>query len=242
MSEPNAIKALDTAGRNEAESSSHAKMRKGHLEDALIGLDGFEYLMMQYNSAILEVRTKLEILNDELALRGTQNPISSIRSRLKDPLSIYEKLVRQGNEISLKSIEQNLTDVAGIRVICPFIDDIYKVANMLVQQDDIKLVRTKDYIKRPKPNGYRSYHMIVETPVYFANGKRPLRVEVQIRTVAMDFWANLEHRMKYKRDLTQKAVDMIYRDLRECADTISATDEKMLEIRNRINEVLSTEE
>ena len=242
MSEANALATLDTTLRYEHESSGAEKMRKGHLEDALIGLDGFEYLMMQYNSAILEVRTKLEILNDDLSISEPSNPISYIRSRLKDPLSVYEKLVRQGNEISLKSIEQNLTDVAGIRVICPFIDDIYKVANMLVQQDDITLIRTKDYIKRPKPNGYRSYHMIVEVPVYFANEKKSVRVEVQIRTVAMDFWANLEHRMKYKRDLSQKAVDMIYRDLRECADTINETDEKMMEIRNRINDVLSTEE
>lgn len=172
-----------------------------HPEDALTAFADFDILMMRYDSAIREVRTKLEILNDELSLIGDNSPISSIMSRRKKPLSIYEKLVKQENEISLGSIEENLNDVAGIRVICSFVDDIYKVARMLVQQDDITLIEVKDYIKNPKPNGYRSYHMIVEVPVFFSNEKRPMRVEVQIRTVAMDFWASLEHQMRYKKDI-----------------------------------------
>ena len=199
--------------------------------------DEFALLMMRYNSAIREVRTKLEILNDDLALSADYNPITSIESRCKTPGSIYEKLVRQHNEISVASIERNLNDVAGVRVICSFVDDIYKIAKMLVQQDDVKLVRIKDYIKHPKANGYRSYHMIIEIPVYFSDEKRSMRVEVQIRTVAMDFWANLEHKMKYKKHLSQASVDAIYHDLRECADTIADTDLRMLSIREHISEL-----
>lgn len=195
-------------------------------------LENFDVLMMRYDSAIREVRTKLEILNDELSLRGQQSPISSISSRRKKPFSILDKLKRYNVEVSLDSIEQNLSDVAGIRVICSFVDDIYKVAKMLVQQDDITLIQVKDYIQNPKPNGYRSYHMIVEVPVFFSNEKRPMRVEIQIRTVAMDFWASLEHKMKYKQDIDN--AEEIMAELKECADTISETDMKMMKIRERI--------
>ena len=194
-------------------------------------LENFDILMMRYNSAIREVRTKLEILNDELALYG-HSPISSIKSRRKKPMSILEKLQRQGFPISLQSIEDNLNDVAGIRVICSFVDDIYKVAKMLVDQDDITLIQIKDYIQNPKDNGYRSYHMIVEVPVFFSSEKRPMRVEVQIRTVAMDFWASLEHQMKYKQDISN--ADEIMGELKECADVIAETDMKMLKIREKI--------
>lgn len=206
-----------------------------HPETILTRQEGFDVLMMRYDSAIREVRTKLEILNDELSLRRDSNPISSIITRRKKPQSIYEKLIRQGNEITVASIEQNLNDVAGVRVICPFLDDIYKVAKMLAQQDDITLIQVKDYIKHPKPNGYRSFHMIVEVPVFFSNEKRPMRVEVQIRTVAMDYWASLEHRMKYKKALPMETTAAIYDDLKKCADTIADTDAKMLQIRERIN-------
>ncbi|SCJ73356.1 GTP pyrophosphokinase ywaC [uncultured Eubacterium sp.] len=201
-------------------------------QETLKILEEFDILMMRYDSAIREVRTKLEILNDELSLLSEQSPISSVSSRRKKPFSILEKLKRQGDTISLKSIQENLNDVAGIRVICSFVDDIYKVARMLVQQDDIKLIRVKDYIQNPKPNGYRSYHMIVEVPVFFSNEKRPMRVEVQIRTVAMDFWASLEHQMKYKQDIDN--AEEIMRELKDCADTIAETDMKMLKIREKI--------
>ncbi|MBQ1390856.1 MAG: GTP pyrophosphokinase family protein, partial [Firmicutes bacterium] len=156
-------------------------------------LEELDVLLMRYEAAIREVRTKLDILNDELSLLGHQNPIVNIMSRRKATVSIFDKLRRQGNELSLESIQENLNDVAGVRVICSFIDDIYKVAQMLVQQDDVTLLSVKDYIKNPKPNGYRSYHMLIEVPIFFSNEKRPMRVEVQIRTVAMDFWASLEH-------------------------------------------------
>ena len=201
-------------------------------DQGMEALEELDVLLMRYESAIREVRTKLEILNDELSLSGRQNPITNIISRRKKTISIFEKLVKQGDELSLRSIQENLSDVAGVRVICSFIDDIYKVARMLAQQDDVTLIEVKDYIKHPKPNGYRSYHMIIEVPVFFSNEKRPMRVEVQIRTVAMDFWASLEHRMKYKQDIEN--ADEIMQELRECADTIAATDQKMMEIRDKI--------
>lgn len=193
-------------------------------------LQEYDVLMMRYDSAIREVRTKLQILNDELSL-SQQSPISSINARRKKTYSILEKLQRQGDPISLKSIEENLNDVAGIRVICSFLDDIYNVADMLKRQDDLKVIQIKDYIKNPKSNGYRSYHMIVEVPIFFSNETRPMRVEIQIRTVAMDFWATLEHQIKYKQDIPNQ--DEIIEELKQCADTISKTDERMLWIREK---------
>lgn len=211
---------------------------KGYLsddvEDTLIFFQKFDILMMRYDSAIREVKTKLEILNDELSITNSQSPIASIHSRRKKAISIAEKLERMGKPVTLKSIIDNLNDVAGIRVICSFVDDIYKVAKMLAQQDDITVITIKDYIKNPKPNGYRSFHMIVEIPVFFSRVKKPIRVEVQIRTVAMDFWASLEHQMKYKHDVMN--ADAIMEELKDCADTIASTDEKMLEIREKITE------
>lgn len=204
-------------------------------DEAQVTLDAMDDLLMRYEAAIREVRTKLEILNDELSLKGYQNPIISIHSRRKKTVNIIEKLKRQGDPISLESIQENLNDVAGIRVICSFIDDIYDVANMLVSQDDVTLIRVKDYIQNPKENGYRSYHMIIEVPIFFSNEKRPIRVEVQIRTVAMDFWASLEHRMKYKQDIQN--ADEIMELLKECADTIADTDAKMMEIRDKITHI-----
>ncbi|MEG1560032.1 MAG: GTP pyrophosphokinase family protein [Clostridia bacterium] len=201
-------------------------------DDILSYLTNFSDLMMQYNSAIREIKTKLEILNDELSLRSMQSPISSIQSRLKKPISILEKLKRMHKEINVKSIVDNLNDVAGIRIICPFIDDIYKVSEMLLKQDDITLIKIKDYIKNPKPNGYRSYHIIVEVPVFFSNRKKPMRVEIQIRTVAMDFWASLEHELEYKSNCEES--ESIVAELKECADTIADTDIRMLNIRDRI--------
>lgn len=162
----------------------------------------FQEAMMMYTCAIREVKTKLEVLNDELSVRNQRNPIEMIKSRVKKPISIVEKLHRKGKNISVESMMENLDDIAGIRVICSFVDDIYQVASMLTSQDDITLITIKDYIKNPKPNGYRSYHMIVEIPVFFSNEKRQLRVEVQIRTIAMDFWASLSTSYDTKKILT----------------------------------------
>ena len=201
-------------------------------ESSLDKMQKFQELMMRYNAAIREVRTKFEVLNDEFSFRNSRNPIESITSRIKKPVSIAEKLRRMGCPLTLESVSENLNDIAGIRVICSFIDDIYMVAELLARQDDITVVRIKDYIQKPKPNGYRSYHMIVEVPVFFSDGKRPMRVEIQLRTVAMDFWASLEHQMKYKQDSADRPE--IAAELKSCAESIAATDARMLGIRRRI--------
>ena len=192
----------------------------------------FQELMMMYNCAIREVRTKLDVLNDEMAVCSPHNPIEMIKSRVKKPRSIVEKLQRRGYPISVDSVLDNLHDVAGVRVICSFIDDIYKIAAILGAQDDVTVLEIKDYIKNPKPNGYRSYHMIVEIPVFFSDRKQPRKVEVQIRTIAMDFWASLEHQMKYKKDVPGSE-DLVNR-LSQIADRINQTDMEMQEIREEI--------
>ncbi len=200
--------------------------------DFVTRFESFQALMVQYNCAVREVRTKFEVLNEELSYRTSRNPIESISSRIKTPISIAGKLRRLGIEPTVEAISDHLNDVAGIRVICSFIDDIYSVAEMLAKQDDITVVQIKDYIRKPKLNGYRSYHMIVEVPVFFSDGKKMTRVEIQLRTVAMDFWASLEHQMKYKKENT--GMTEIASELKSCAETIAATDARMLGIRKKI--------
>lgn len=192
----------------------------------------FQQVMVRYSGAIREVKTKLEVLNDELSVKHQRNPIEMIKSRVKRPESIIEKLQRRGLEVSVDSMVSHLDDVAGIRIICSFVDDIYSVADMLVRQDDVKVIAVKDYIRHPKDNGYRSYHMIIEVPVFFSEGKIPVRVEVQIRTIAMDFWASLDHQLKYKKEIIDD--QEISRELKQCADVIAQTDETMLAIRKKI--------
>ncbi len=192
----------------------------------------FEELMMIYQCAIQEVTTKLEILSHEMSVRQRRNPIESIKYRIKKPQSIAEKLLRNGQPITLEAISEHLNDVAGVRVICSFIEDIYTVANMLTQQDDVVLLSVKDYIKKPKANGYRSYHMIIEIPVFFSDKKQNIKVEVQIRTIAMDFWASLEHQVKYKKDVPD--AEAIQERLKKCADVIAATDVEMQNIAHHI--------
>lgn len=191
-----------------------------------------ERLMTYYRCAMLEVETKLKVLNEEFRLLHERNPISSISSRLKSMESIGEKMKRRNFEMNLDSIEKNLNDVAGIRVICVFLDDIYLLADCLLAQDDIRLIARKDYIKNPKPNGYRSLHLIVEIPIFLQNEKKFIKVEVQIRTVAMESWANLEHRLRYKKDLSPELLERVNQELLECAERSNTTDRKMQEIRN----------
>ena len=193
----------------------------------------FQQVMMMYNCAIKEVRTKFEVLNDELSVTNNRNPIEMIKSRVKKPESIVGKLIRKNFAVNIDSVLENIHDVAGVRVICSFIDDIYRVADMLSAQDDITVLEIKDYIKNPKPNGYRSYHMIIEVPVFFSNVKQNIKVEVQLRTIAMDFWASLEHTMKYKKDVEN--ADSIAHELKECADLITEADFKMQEINYKIH-------
>ncbi len=191
-----------------------------------------EMLMTYFRCAMLEVETKLKVLNEEFRLRHERNPIASISTRLKSMESIDGKLRRKNLPITLSAIENELTDVAGIRVICGFLDDIYMLADCLLEQDDIKLIARKDYIKNPKPNGYRSLHLIIEIPIFLQSEKKYVKVEVQIRTVAMESWANLEHRLRYKKDLSPELLERVNQELLECAQRSETTDRKMQEIRN----------
>lgn len=199
----------------------------------------FTELMTQYKCAMMEIETKLNVLNAEFSLAYSRNPIESIKSRLKSPLSIMEKLNRKGFAVTARSIEENLTDVAGIRVICSFVEDIYTLEKMLTVQDDIKVLTRKDYIAEPKPNGYRSLHLILDIPIFLTNQKKHMKVEVQFRTIAMDFWASLEHKLKYKKNIADAEAVAI--ELKECADTISAMDNKMQELHNRIQGIKEAE-
>ncbi|MCR2033861.1 GTP pyrophosphokinase [Anaerofustis stercorihominis] len=195
----------------------------------------YKEAMMKYSCAIKEVKTKLEVLNEELAVKRSNSPIEFIKSRLKKPESIAAKLEKEGLEVSVQSAMDNLNDIAGIRIVCSFLDDIYALAKMIAKQDDINVIAVKDYIRTPKENGYRSYHMIVEIPVFFSDKKQYLRVEIQIRTIAMDFWATLEHQLKYKKDVVD--AETIITELKECATLISYTDMKMQEIKDKIHSV-----
>ena len=192
----------------------------------------FNDLMMMYRCTVREVRTKLEVLNDEFSVEYKRNPISFIKTRIKKPESIYKKLKKLGYEFTAENIQNQLNDVAGIRVVCAFIDDIYTIADLISKQDDITVIQVKDYIKNPKPNGYRSYHMIVEIPVFFSKGKTPMRAEIQIRTNGMDFWATLEHTMHYKFE--GDGPDYITKELRECARYVAELDQRMEELNNEI--------
>ena len=209
--------------------------------DALISqAKEFQMAMMMYTCAIREVKTKLEVLNDELSVRNQRNPIEVIKSRVKKPLSIVEKLQRRNLPVSLESMMQNLDDIAGIRVVCSFVDDIYAVANMLVSQDDITVITIKDYIKHPKASGYKSFHMHVTIPIFLSDRVVDTKVEIQIRTIAMDFWASLEHKIYYKFE--GNAPDYISRDLRACAEIVSDLDAKMLQLNEAILEEKAKQE
>jgi len=185
-----------------------------------------------YMSAIREISTKLEILNDEFKYSKDRNPIHEIKSRIKTPVSIYQKLVERGHDLSVESARKNLTDIAGIRVICSYIDDIYLIADLLTSQADVGVIRRTDYIKDPKPNGYQSLHLIVTIPVFLSDRTEVVNVEVQIRTIAMDFWASLEHELTYK--LASRKTEDVLKELKECADIISSTDNRMQNLYNDI--------
>lgn len=188
-------------------------------------VDSFVTMKCRYQSALREVRTKLEILDDEFQMRYSRNPIHHMESRIKSPQSIAQKLTRKGLPLTPEAAMENLHDIAGIRVVCAYLNDAYTIARLLTQQDDIRLLQTRDYIAAPKPNGYRSLHLIVEVPVFLSEGKIPLPVEVQIRTIAMDFWASLEHQLKYKSE-TQPSEEL-YEELYRCAEDAYGLDMRM---------------
>ena len=193
----------------------------------------FYNLMMRYDCALAEVRTKLEVFNKELALKNNRNPFESIKSRIKTPVSIYDKLTKKGYDFTIKNIEEQISDIAGIRAICSFEDDIYMLADCFKKQDDIVILQEKDYIANPKESGYRSLHLIVEVPIFLTEEKYFMKVEVQFRTIAMDFWASLEHKMKYKKDIEN--ADTITEDLKFSADLINQLDRRMQQIRQKID-------
>ena len=198
----------------------------------------FLKLMAYYRCAIMEIETKLNVLNEEFSLAHDRNPINSIKTRLKSPVSMQEKLNKKGLKFRVQDIEENLNDVAGIRVICSFVDDVYLIADALLKQDDITLISKKDYIKNPKPNGYRSLHLIVTVPIFLAHEKRIMKVEIQLRTIAMDFWASLEHQLRYKKD--NEFTEEMAKELLNCAELSADLDNKMNGLRMIIQEETET--
>ena len=189
-------------------------------------------LMSYYKCAMMEIETKFNVLNEQYSIEKEHNPISTIKTRLKSPISIEGKLKRRNLEFSLDALEENLYDVAGIRVICNLPEDVYTLADAFLKQDDITLIEMKDYIKNPKENGYRSLHLIVAIPIFLANEKKIMKAEIQLRTIAMDFWASLEHQLRYKKD-AEFTEDMA-KELFECAEMSAELDLRMQEVRRKI--------
>ena len=202
--------------------------------------DEWNRALLLYDSVLREINTKLEILNNEFKQAHQYNPIEHITSRIKSPESIARKIRKKGLELTVENIVKYVNDVAGVRIICSFTSDIYRIASSISNQDDVTVLRVKDYIANPKPNGYMSYHMIVSIPIFLTNDVIDTKVEIQIRTIAMDFWASLEHKIYYKFE--GDAPDYISRDLRECAEMVSTLDEKMLSLNEAIQECLEKQE
>ena len=192
-------------------------------------------MMSRYKCAVMEVETKFKVLNEQFSLEYDRNPIEAIKSRVKSIDSIIEKIQRKNIKPTLESVEENISDIAGVRVICSFREDIYYLAKCFLNQDDIRLVEIKDYIKKPKEGGYRSLHLIVQVPIFLQNEKRNVKVEVQLRTIAMDFWASLEHKLRYKKEINPADAEELAKDLKDCAETSMLLDIRMEEIKNRIN-------
>ncbi len=201
---------------------------------------GFIQINHLYDSAIHMIETKLEIIDSEFQSNFSRNPIHNISSRLKSPESIANKLLKKGIPITAESILSNLHDIAGVRVICHYIEDIYQIAHYLSMHDDIQIIKQKDYIQNPKPSGYRSLHLIVTVPVYLSTGKKIVPVEIQIRTIAMDFWASLEHQLRYKTK--NNVPEELSKELKELAETINSTDIRMEDIYHKINDLDNEEE
>ena len=193
---------------------------------------------LMFSSALKEIGTKIDILNSEFVHSHRYNPIEHVTQRIKSPDSIARKLKRMGFEPTIANMEKQLYDIAGIRIICSFTSDIYRIAGMIARQDDVVVLKIKDYIKHPKENGYKSYHMVVSVPIYLSTGMETARVEIQIRTIAMDFWARLEHKIYYKFE--GNAPEHIYDELKECADIINTLDQRMLSLNEEIQKLKAT--
>ena len=197
-------------------------------------VDQWKSVMFLYDSALKEINTKIEILNNEFVHIYNYNPIEHIKSRLKTPDSIVKKLKRYGFEVTIDNMVEKLSDIAGIRIICSFTSDIYQIAEMITKQSDVTVLYVKDYIKNPKPNGYKSYHMVVTIPIYLTDGPVDTKVEIQIRTIAMDFWASLEHKLRYKKDIPADQAQQLQEELLACATQSAQLDNRMQEIRNQL--------
>lgn len=223
-------------------------MKVGHIKDyfikGILKTDTFKKvkdnmmpmneLMAYYRCAIMEVETKFKVLNEEFSLQYDRNPIETIKSRLKSADGIVEKLNKKSLPFTVDAIEAYIKDVAGVRVICSFEEDIYLLADCLLKQDDVVLLEMKDYFKNPKKSGYRSLHLIIEIPIFLKEGKRRMKVEVQLRTIAMDFWATLEHKIRYKKDIEPDMLEELSAELYECAQMTAALDSKMSAIKNKV--------
>lgn len=198
-------------------------------------IDQWKSTMFLYSSALKSINTKIEILNNEYIQLYNYNPIEHITSRLKTPASIVKKLQHDGKDVTIENMVEHLNDIAGIRIICSFMSDIYPIADMIARQADITVLHVKDYIKYPKSNGYKSYHMVVTIPVYLRDGKVDTRVEIQIRTIAMDFWASLEHKIAYKFE--GNPPDYMETELKACADMVDMLDAKMFSLNQAVMEI-----
>ena len=194
----------------------------------------FDLLMSYYQCAVMEIETKFRVLNQEYSLEYDKNPIEGIKTRIKSYDSIVRKIRRKNIPMSLTAIEENIKDIAGVRVICSFPEDIYELADSFLRQDDIVLIEKKDYIKNPKPSGYRSLHLIVQVPIFLQKNKKMVNVEVQFRTIAMDFWASLEHKLRYKKDIPADQAQQLQEELLACATQSAQVDNRMQEIRNQL--------
>lgn len=229
--------AMELVDQNTAESGYSAIIRNLPFDETITFLQEkslpMRTLMAYYSCAIMEIETKFKVLNEEFSLQYDRNPIETIKTRLKKPDSIAEKLHRRGLPLTTQSVEENLNDIAGVRVICSFPEDVYMLAEAFLKQDDIALISRKDYIENPKPNGYRSLHLIVEVPIFLAQEKRIMKVEIQLRTIAMDFWASLEHQLKYKKNVNNESIAA---ELKQCAEISAILDQKMQDIRHCISE------
>lgn len=203
-----------------------------HIPKTYSQIDQWKSIMFLYDSALKEINTKIEILNNEFIHIYNYTPIEHIKSRLKTPESIVKKLKRDGQEVTIENMVDKLSDIAGIRIICSFTQDIYQIADMLARQEDVTVLYVKDYIRQPKPNGYKSYHMVVTIPIYLTDGPVETKVEIQIRTVAMDFWASLEHKIYYKFE--GNAPVCLQAELKACADMVDMLDAKMFSLNQLI--------
>lgn len=238
---------LDERVLNTMEDKITEKVKERRLVDNLLTnekildrisrhMEPIEEMKAYYRCAIMEIETKFKVLSEQFSLKYDRNPIETIKSRLKSQDSILKKMGRKGIPMTLENMQREIDDIAGVRVICSFVEDVYMLADCLLKQDDITLLEKKDYIKYPKDSGYRSLHLIVQVPIFLQNEKRPMKVEVQIRTLAMDLWASQEHKLRYKKSIPEEEEESISNELAECAQILASVDDRMQTLRTKLSE------